>query len=287
MFENNPPNAPKIGLALGGGGARGLAHIGVLKVIERAGIQIDLIAGTSMGGLIGAMAAANLPLAEIEASIIELASTKQMSRLIDFSLSKRGLLKGMRIYDLLADTLGADLTFADLDRTLAVVATDTRSNREIVLDEGRVIDAVRATISVPGFFVPVEYQNMSLVDGGMVNNVPVDVVLGMGADLVIAVDVMPNFSRNVPGKMPEEVMLDLPVIPGVLHEAFNMVYFMMSVITDLKLAVNPPHVLIRPSLPADIGVLIGFDRAREIIDLGEKAAVNAYEELTALTREIK
>ena len=114
MTVEPPKKSPKIGLALGGGGARGLAHIGVLKVIERAGIHVVMLAGTSMGGLIGSMYAAGLPIPEIESGIVELASVKRLSKLVDFSLAGRGLLKGVRVYELLADTLGADLTFADL-----------------------------------------------------------------------------------------------------------------------------------------------------------------------------
>ncbi len=282
MSQSSSPQKHKIGLVLGGGGARGLAHVGVLKVIERMGLKIDVIAGTSMGGLVGAMYAGGLPLEEIEAKIIEVASTRQMSRLIDISLTNWGLLKGNRVYDLLANTLGDSLTFADLKLPLSVVATDTRTNCEYVINSGNVIDAVRATISVPGFFVPVEQDTMTLVDGGLVNNVPVDVAQAMGADKVIAVDVMPDFSQNEPGKKPQEEMIRIPIIPGTLHEALHMVYLMMSQITAFKLAANPPTVLIRPSIPANIDVLTGFPRAREVIDLGEKSAISLSDELSTL-----
>ncbi len=195
--------APVVGIALGGGGARGFAHIGVLKVLEREGIFPRLVAGTSMGGVIGAMYAAGLSATQMEAEAVKATSRRaDMIRAIDVSVSQTGLVRGARIYDYIAGVIGLETKFSDLRRPLSMVAVDLNTGREVVLHSGRVADAVRATISVPGVFRPVEIGRLRLVDGGMLNNVPVDVVRKMGADVVIAVDVLPSFTQNLPGVAP-------------------------------------------------------------------------------------
>jgi NTE family protein len=163
-------NPKKLGLALGGGGARGLAHIGILKVLENAGIQPDLLVGTSMGGMIAAMYAAGVSPADMEAEALRRCSTRQIVKLVDINPSVRGLMKGVRIYNLLADTLGPDLTFADLNLPVAMLAVDVKTGKEVVIREGKVTDAVRATISVPGVFVPFDLPPYRLIDGGVLNN---------------------------------------------------------------------------------------------------------------------
>ena len=119
--------------------------------------------------------------------------------MLDISLSQSGLLKGSRIYDLMANTLGPTRTFADLHLPFAAVAVDVNTGREVILRDGLLVDAIRATISVPGVFVPVTLGPYRLVDGGVLNNVPVDVARQLGADVVIAVDVLPSFGENEPG----------------------------------------------------------------------------------------
>jgi NTE family protein len=265
-------NKQKTGLVLGGGGMRGLSHVGVLKVLDRAGVTIDLIAGTSMGGVIGALYAAGLAVERIEQEVLALANRASVRRLIDIRLSYRGLVRGERIYNLIADTIGPDIRFADLDIPLAMVAVDARTGCEVVLDTGKVADAVRATISVPGIFQPVETKNMILIDGGILNNVPTNVAHDLGADVVIAADVMPDFSRNTPGQPLVEPAIDPPSLPTILQEAFHIEYIMISAMTRYKLAAHPPDVLIRPAIPSEIDLLIGFERAEEIIATGEEAA---------------
>lgn len=270
----------RMGLALGGGGARGLAHIGVLKVLERNGIAIDMLAGTSMGGLLGALYSAGIPLPEIEAGALELAQERGLlgglGRLVDLALfAKSGIVKGQRIYDELAEMLGEDRTFADLDQPFAVVACDALTGQEVILREGRVAEAVRSTISVPLVFVPVERDGLVLVDGGILNNVPTDVVRDMGADTVIAVDVLPALSRNVPGQPPSEA-IPLPAeVPSLLHDAYTILMIMLSGMTHWRLEAHPPDLLIRPKLPPEVGLLAGFERAAEIIAAGERAAESA------------
>ena len=275
-MSQNVPSRPRIGLVLGGGGARGLAHVGVLRVLQREEIPIDLIAGTSMGGLLGALFAAGIPFEVVEEEIAQLGRLSEQIRLVDVSLTAAGLsVRGRRIYNFMADLLGDDLTFADLRLPLAMVATDIRAGREVILQGGLVIDAVRATISIPGVFEPVELGDYRLVDGGVLDNVPVDVARGMGAERTIAVDVLPSFSRNVPGVEPVEAGLQLPFAPLYLNETYNVLMIMIAALTESRLREYPPDLLIRPTMTEGITLLTGFNQAADIIAAGEAAAVAA------------
>ena len=272
----------QVGLVLGGGGMRGLAHIGVLKALEEAGVRIDMLAGTSMGGVIGSLYAAGLSVAEIEATVLELTNSASIRRLLDIHLNYRGFVRGERIYNLIADTIGADITFADLDLPMKMVATDIVSGCEVILDQGKVVDAVRATISIPFVFRPVDQENMTLVDGGILNNVPTDVAREMGADVVIAVDVMPDFSLNTPGKPLIEQPIDPPSLPNFLQETFHVVYIMISAMTQLKLGAYPPDILLRPAIAPEIDLLLGYDRAEEVIAAGKQAALQSMDAIQGL-----
>lgn len=273
---------PILGIALGGGGARGFAHIGVLKVLQQAGIFPQLVAGTSMGGIVGAMYANGMSAQQMEATVKQVTgSTTDIIRAVDLNLSlaKTGLMRGARIYDFIAKVLGPETTFAQLRRPLALVATDVVTGREVVLDSGRVVDAVRATISVPSVFTPVERGAMRLVDGGMLNNLPVNVVRHMGADLVIAVDVLPNFQANTPGQPPVVAPMQPRRTPRTYRELWHIVTIMISASTEAHLQRWPADVLLRPDLPADMDMLLSFDRSGEAIAAGEAAAEAALEQI--------
>ena len=181
----NPVRRPRIGLALGSGSARGLAHLGVIRAIEDAGIEVEFIAGTSMGALIGAIHAAG-KLDELEATFRTFDWRKTAS-FFDVVLPKSGLLDGASISALARAHIHAD-SIETLPKLFAAVATDIVSGEEIVIRSGDVIEAVRASISVPGIFTPVRSNGRILVDGGLTNPVPVSVARAMGADFVIAVD---------------------------------------------------------------------------------------------------
>ena len=282
-MNSDTGQSPAVGLALGGGGARGLAHIGVLRVLEREGIMPACIAGTSMGGLVGALFAAGVPIDVVEAEVNRLSAFKEQLRLVDVSISAAGLsIRGRRIYNMMADLLGEELTFADLRLPLAMVAVDIHAGREVILQGGLVIDAVRATISIPGVFEPAELGDYRLVDGGVLDNVPVDVALMQGATRTIAVDVLPSFTRNVPGREPVEMGLTLPFAPLQLTEIYHVLMIMLASQTACRLEQSPPDLLIRPTLPADVTLLSGFNRAAEIIAAGEEAAEAALPEIRAL-----
>jgi len=188
MTRQMTGSSRKVGLALSGGGARGLAHIGVLKVLEQEGVPIDYLAGASMGGLIAAGYAAGLIPDFLEQEALRMGNIRRLLALADRSLPRRGLFEGQKVRQYLAGHLG-DRTFDDLRLPLALVAVDLNGGREVILRDGPVVDAVRATISLPGVFTPVERDGQLLVDGGLLNNLPADVVRQMGADVVIAVDV--------------------------------------------------------------------------------------------------
>ena len=172
----------KIGLALGGGAARGYAHIGVLKVLERERTPIDLIAGTSMGSLVGAYYACGFRLSELE----EIAIATKRHHIASIGFSKKGLLSTRKITKILDRDIGSR-TFQDLKIPLSVVTMDILTGEEVVINTGPVKEAVLASISIPGVFPPREVNGRLLVDGGNINQVPVSVVRNMGADFVIAV----------------------------------------------------------------------------------------------------
>ena len=276
---------PRLGLVLGGGGARGLVHFGVLRVLQREKIPIHCIAGTSMGGLVGALFAAGVPSQRVEEEVLRLSRVTEQIRLVDVDLSAAGLsIRGRRIYNFMADLLGEELTFADLPMPLAMVAVDIHSGREVILQGGLVIDAVRATISVPGVFMPVDLGDYRLVDGGVLDNVPVDVARGMGATRTIAVDVLPSFSVNMPGQQPVETGLQLAFAPRQISEIYQVLMIMIAAQSENRLRQYPPDLLIRPALPPSVTLLAGFNRAAELIAAGEEAteaALPAIRELLA------
>lgn len=173
----------RIGLALSGGGAKGLAHIGVLKVLEEAQIPVHLLAGTSMGGIVAALYAAGLSASEIE----EIARTTRLLDVLQRDRSGLGLIGQDKMADRMRKALGGDLTFDRLKLPLALVATDLETGGEVIIREGSVVEAVIASAAVPIIFPPVEWRGRLLADGGLLNQVPFDVVRKMGANRAIAV----------------------------------------------------------------------------------------------------
>jgi len=175
---------PTVGLALGSGGARGFAHLGAIKVLKEEGIPIDLIAGSSMGALIGCFYAAGLDINYL----YKISRVFKRKYYLDFTVPKMGFIAGNRIKQMIKIfTHGKNLE--QLNIPVGVVATDLMTGEKVVFKNGPISDAVRASISIPGIFVPEKVNGRLLVDGGVVDRVPVSVVKEMGADIVIAVDV--------------------------------------------------------------------------------------------------
>lgn len=285
MGEPKRTSTRRVGLALSGGGARGLAHIGVLKVLEQECIPIDCLAGTSMGGLIAAAYAAGLSPGFMEQEAIRMGSLRRLLALAEPPLPRHGLFEGQKVSEYLRGHLG-EHTFDDLRSPLALIAVDLYSGQEVILREGRVVDAVRATIALPGVLAPVGREGRMLVDGGVLNNLPADVVRQMGADLVVAVDVTSDGGTT---SLVIEALRRRRYIPnglvGTLEVLYRTLVVMMEEIQRHRLAQAPPDVVIRPRIPHGVTVLTGFSRAAEIVAAGEQAAREALPRVRALLQE--
>jgi NTE family protein len=189
----------KIGLALGSGSARGLSHIGVIRALEDAGIKIDFVSGTSIGALIGSVYASN-KLDSLE-KVYRDFDRKKIAYLFDVVFPKSGLIDGNKVEKFVREYVHAE-NIEDLIIPFQAIAADINTGEEVTLDKGDVIKAVRASISVPGIFTPVRKNARVLVDGGLVNPVPVSTARAMGANFVIAVDLNHDI---VTGKAPQPI----------------------------------------------------------------------------------
>ena len=185
MKNNGEKISGKIGLALGSGSARGWAHIGVIQALSEAGIHIDYIAGTSIGSVVGAVYASG-NINTLREVVLQL-DWKQIAYFFDVVLPKSGLIDGKKLSAFVRSHVNR-INIEDLPIPFCTVSTDLTTGEEVIIQSGDIIDAVRASISVPGIFTPVKKNGAFLVDGGLVNPVPVSVTRQMGADFVIAVD---------------------------------------------------------------------------------------------------
>ncbi|WP_043933441.1 patatin-like phospholipase family protein [Bacillus sp. EB01] len=176
--------APKIGLALGSGGARGFAHLGVIKVFRDEGIPIDMIAGSSMGALIACLYGTGIDLDRFYKFSIGF----KRKYFLDFAVPKMGFIAGKRVKEFIR-VFTHNKNIEELNLPIAIVATDLMNGEKVVFTTGPAADAVRASISIPGIFIPEKIDGRILVDGGVADRIPVSVVKEMGADIVIAVDV--------------------------------------------------------------------------------------------------
>jgi NTE family protein len=183
-----------VGLALSGGAARGLAHVGVLQVLEREQVPVDCIAGTSVGSVVGAAYAAGIQ----GDPLLEMALQVRWRKIARPVWPRLGFFSFAKLESYLIERVG-DLTFADLTLPYAAVATDLETGQPAILREGRIAPAVRASCSVPGAVTPVEWNGRLLADGGVVNNLPISVVRELGADIVIAVNLIHPPTRRPKG----------------------------------------------------------------------------------------
>jgi NTE family protein len=253
----------KIGIALGAGSARGWSHIGVLRALEKAGIAPDIVCGTSIGALVGAVYAGD-DIPALEEWVTGLTWRKVLG-FFDISFGG-GILKGAKLTDFLRDNF-MDKEIAGLARPFAAVATDLHSGHEVWLREGSVVEAVRASIALPGLFSPFERDGRQLIDGALVNPVPVSLCRAMGADFVIAVDLgsnmigrhMTNAENGKRGKKPLSMI-------EVVTASLNI---MSTRITRSRLAGEPADVVIAPRL-GRLG-LLDYHRATEAIAEGRSA----------------
>jgi NTE family protein len=262
----------KIGLALGGGGARGLAHIGVLKVLLEEGISINFLSGTSMGGVIASAYAVGYSPDQLYEEAIRMTQLRQLIRLVDPAPARRGLLEGNRVKAYLAKFIGSGKTFLDTRYPLSLCAVDINPGQEVMLSEGDLLPAVFSTVTVPGLFAPISLGKHILVDGGVLNNVPADLVQNLGANFVIAVDVM-TFDQSIPTQDEGNIKHSSPfLVPEFFMEFYQAMQLMVAAQTKLKLEKAKPDVIIQPGIPNDINMFLGFTHATEIISAGERAA---------------
>lgn len=263
----------KVGLALGSGVARGLAHIGVLEVLEREGILIDMISGTSMGAIIGAAYASRKSARQIREFALDL-GWKKMLPLVDLTVLKTGFIGGRRIKKRLKEIIG-EVSFADLAKPFACVATDVITGEEVVFRDGSVLDAVIASISLPIIFRATKWRGRYLVDGTLVTPVPVRVLKDMGADFVISVNVLHHPGEKTP-LHPEDVK-DIKE-PNIFNIMIQTVNILASHLVESSL--SGADVVIEPNM-AGIG-LTDFHKAEECIRRGELAAQDSIPEMKRL-----
>lgn len=312
----------KIGLALGGGGAKGYAHLGVIKVLEQAGIKIDLVTGTSIGALVGAIYAAGKH-RDLEREVKDLKIT-DIPGLLSPSWCLSGLFSGNSVFEILGDLIGVD-AFSDLLLPFSAVSTDIYSGERIVHSSGSVQSAVRASASIPGIFTPVELNNRVLVDGGLVDPVPVQAAYEMGADFVIAVDLfghtpnpaaklgLPNddgwptpiktslgylksladklpWSQRLLGEGSEEVgkfenrSEKVPTrAPNLLDIVECTLAHSQRILTEYRLQASPPELLIQPDVT--MIDMLDFHRAEIGIGQGVTAGNSCLDQLKAALRQ--
>ena len=296
---------PRIGLALGSGSARGWAHIGVIDALFEAGIEPNIVCGTSIGALVGAAYVADrLPALRQWA---EAATWREIIGLIDVRLSGGGLVDGKQVVDFLR-RLGIGEPIESYSKPYAAVATDLVTGREIWLQSGHIHEAVRASIALPGLFSPARIDDRWLVDGGLTNPVPVSVCRALGAEVIVAVNLNgdllgrrfdseteatavtapghmpPEFLRRVLSQLPDAVREQAAQIaprllrpgratPGYFDVLANSINIMQDQITRTRLAGEPPHVMLVPRL-RNIG-LMEFNRAPEAIAEGRACVADA------------
>ena len=295
----------RIGIALGGGGARGWAHIGVLRTLLSAGFEPHIIAGTSIGAIVGgAYAAGRLDELEAFARSID---RRSIWRLVDVNLGKGGgLVTGERVASKLTEIIGTH-NIEDLKKKFAAVATELPAGHEVWLETGDLITAMRASYAMPGIFVPSPNEGRPLIDGGIANPVPVSACRAMGANVVIAVPLpathtpAARFARQTPEaelsawkkataafREPERFVARqlFGDEPGALTTASVSVAalnILLDRMTRVRLASDPPDV----TVTSEIGriALLEFDRAEEAIAIGAAATERVLPEIEALVRE--
>jgi NTE family protein len=279
-----PPKRTKIALALGGGAARGWAHIGVLRAMDEAGIEVGMIAGTSIGALVGGCYLAG-KLDELEAFARSL-TMRRIASLLDLTIGGSGLFGGMRLTKRMQEHLEG-LNVEDLDRPFVAVAAEVNTGHEVWISSGSLITALRASYALPGIFEPVRSNSRTLVDGALVNPVPVSVCRSYEQQLVVAVNLNYDlFGRSAVVKhnatltlqemqKQEEAPYARLGMTGVMVQAFNII---QDRISRARLAGDPPDISLHPRL-SDIG-LSEFHRAGEAIERG-------YEEAKARLPELR
>ena len=294
---------PRVGLALGSGSARGWAHIGVIRALQELGIEAQVIAGSSIGSIVGAAYA--LDQLDLLEEWVRSLNTSRIIKFFDLSLLRGGgMIQGEKLYEF-ARTHVQDTTIESLPHRFAAVATDLENGREVWFREGSLVDAVRASIALPGLFSPMRLNDRWLVDGGLTNPVPVSLCRAMDAEVIIAVKLngdivgkhtrqrrkldagsndtgedgpafLDRISRQLKHSLSEttdELWFQLvgedPETPGMFEVLASSINIMQDRITRSRMGGDPPEVIVTPRL-AELG-LMDFDRADVAIEEGRAA----------------
>ncbi|MFH2020688.1 MAG: patatin-like phospholipase family protein [archaeon] len=258
----------KIGLALGSGGARGLAHIGVIKVLKKEGIKIDYISGTSIGSLVGAYYALNQDVSGLEE--IALSFTKRsLINFMDFNNPKISLIKGEKIKSFLFQLFG-DKTFADTKIKLKIGATSLQDGSEVIISSGKLRDAVAASGSLPFFFPPQKYRGAHLIDGGIVDATPIKIVKDMGAKAIIAVNLFGKTKRKI-----EDFTL--------IRQLEKVYEILLS--SSVKYQIRPRDriVMLEPNTGNSFQ-LFAFDDAKRLIAIGQNETRKKMKKIKAMLK---
>jgi NTE family protein len=300
----------RIGVALSGGSARALAHIGVLEVLESLGVEISAVSGTSMGAIIGSLYCSGVSLKEAEDYVSDM-DWKSFLLFTDFAFNKMGIINGKRVEEVL-DKFLDDKTFEDCQKDFCCVAADIITQKKVILNSGRLREAVRASISIPGLFDPVRFKDMVLVDGGIIENLPTKAVKSLDVDFIIASSIvfgkenreseflsgmyehmdrknkkynLPNYGKNMKSgksnrKKKEKFGIFKRRKPGssrlsaysVLDISFNIIHREM-----IKSYLKNADIVIEPEV-GDYG-FFDYVHGSEIIERGRKAAIKKIPEI--------
>lgn len=291
----------KIGLALGAGAARGWAHIGIINALEELGVKIDVVAGCSIGAYVGS-AYASGHLSELE----EWANTLtewQVFGLLGVGFRRGGLASGQKVFDKHRLDFCAE-SFEKMDKPFTAVATDLYSGKEVVFNKGDINDAIQASCAIPALFPPIEHEGRWLVDGAVVNPVPVNQCRQLGADFVIAVNLSADFrpqliekfeTEHIASQKKTDEMIgksangfmkqwfspdpkpNKTTPPGIMGVMSSALEILQARVTRSRLAGDPPDILIEPQL-RDVG-LLEFHRAQELADKGRRSVERLAEQI--------
>jgi NTE family protein len=251
-----PPVKLRIGIALGGGAAKGFAHIGVIKMLEANGFKLEVVSGTSAGSVVGAFYASGMDAFQMQEHAVAL----DEARIRDVTLFNGGLVRGQKLQDYVNEMVGNRM-FDKMKKPFAAVSTQLETGERTIFVRGNVGQAVRASCSIPGVFEPVKIGTVHYIDGGVVSPVPVDAARQLGADFVIAVDI----STRITGKTPESLL-------GVVNQSITIMGQKLG-----EQEISRADVVIRPKVN-DIGPADFEQRARAIVE-GEKAALAALPQI--------
>ena len=303
---------PRLGLALGSGSARGWAHIGILRALAERGLVPDVVTGASVGALVGAACAAGR-LADLEEWVCKL-TQRDVWRLVDTTFRSGGVMTGNRLMEAIAAHIG-DAPIETLSMRFGAVATDLYTGEEIWLREGPFMTAVRASSGLPGLFSPTWHEGRWLIDGGVVNPVPVSLCRALGADVVIAVDLrrsvtqvamraLEQSARNNAAPEQEASTEGTAILqkwtglvdglvetfrsrrsePGLFEVMTSAVNIMQDRITRSRLAIDPADLVLRPDLARF--QLMDFHRGREAIDIGHALIDEVASQLEPISAQL-